>query len=42
MWLHGALARGMADAASDLDVAVAVADESLDEFAAGSDRSIQP
>ena len=34
MWLHGALARGRADAASDLDVSIAVEDESLDEFAA--------
>jgi len=34
MWLHGALARGQADAASDLDISVAVADESFDEFAA--------
>jgi predicted nucleotidyltransferase len=34
MWLHGALARGAADAGSDLDIDVAVADETFDEFAA--------
>ena len=27
MWLHGALARGAADAASDLDISVAIADD---------------
>jgi len=34
MWLHGALARGAADAASDLDIDVAVTDDAFDEFAA--------
>jgi hypothetical protein len=34
MWLHGALARGAADAASDLDVSVAIADDGFDGFAA--------
>ena len=34
MWLHGALARGAADAGSDLDIDIAVADEAFDEFAA--------
>jgi hypothetical protein len=34
MWLHGSLARGQADAASDLDVSLAVADDGFDEFAA--------
>lgn len=34
MWLHGSLASGHADAASDLDVSVTVADESFDGFAA--------
>ena len=33
MWLHGAIARGAADAGSDLDVNVAVADEAFDDFA---------
>ncbi len=33
MWLGGSLARDTADAASDLDVFVAVADEDLQEFA---------
>jgi hypothetical protein len=33
MWIHGAMARGAADAGSDLDVSVAVADEQFDEFA---------
>jgi predicted nucleotidyltransferase len=33
LWLSGSLARGTADAASDLDLLVAVADESHDEFA---------
>lgn len=33
MWLHGAFARGAADAASDLDISVAVADEAFDAFA---------
>lgn len=27
MWLHGALARGQADAASDMDISVAIADD---------------
>jgi hypothetical protein len=27
MWLHGALARGKADAASDMDISVAIADD---------------
>lgn len=35
MWLGGSLARGTADAASDLDVFVAVADEHLPAFAEG-------
>jgi hypothetical protein len=35
MWLGGSLARDTADAASDLDVFVAVADEHLEEFAGG-------
>ena len=34
MWLHGALARGKADAASDLDISVAIADNGFDGFAA--------
>ena len=34
MWLHGALARGAADAASDLDVSVAIADDDFAAFAA--------
>lgn len=34
LWLHGALARGAADAGSDLDVTVAVADEQFAAFAA--------
>ena len=34
MWLHGALARGAADAASDLDISVAIADDGFDGFAA--------
>jgi ATP adenylyltransferase len=33
MWLHGAFARGTADAASDLDISVAVVDETCDAFA---------
>lgn len=32
MWLHGAIARGRADAGSDLDVSLAVADEAFEEF----------
>lgn len=32
MWLHGAFARGVADSASDLDVDIAVTDESFEEF----------
>ncbi len=35
LWLSGSLARGDADAGSDLDLLVAVRDESLDEFARG-------
>src|SRR4051812_23862484 len=34
MWLHGAIARGRADAGSDLDVDIAVADEHFDVFTA--------
>jgi hypothetical protein len=34
MWLHGALARGKADAASDMDITVAVADDGFGGFAA--------
>jgi predicted nucleotidyltransferase len=34
-WVHGSVARGDADAASDLDVIVAVADDDLPSFAAG-------
>jgi len=34
MWLHGALARGAADAGSDLDISVAIADDGFDGFAA--------
>jgi hypothetical protein len=34
MWLHGALARGKADAASDMDISVAIADDGFDGFAA--------
>lgn len=33
MWVHGALARGAADAGSDLDVSVAVGDDDFDAFA---------
>jgi hypothetical protein len=33
MWLHGAVARQAADAASDLDIDIAVADEGFDAFA---------
>jgi len=33
LWLSGSLARGVADAASDLDLIVAVADDELDGFA---------
>src|SRR5688572_8633723 len=32
MWLGGSLARGTADAASDLDVILAVADDAHEEF----------
>lgn len=35
IWLAGALGRGAADAASDLDFAIAVRDEDFDAFAAG-------
>jgi hypothetical protein len=34
-WVHGSVARGEADAVSDLDVIIAVADEQLPEFASG-------
>jgi predicted nucleotidyltransferase len=34
MWVHGAMARGAADAGSDLDVDIAVADEHFDGFTA--------
>lgn len=34
MWIHGAMARGGADAGSDLDVTVAVADDQFDAFSA--------
>ena len=34
MWLHGALARGKADAASDMAISVAIADDGFDGFAA--------
>ena len=34
MWVHGAIARQAADAASDLDIDIAVTDEHFDEFAA--------
>lgn len=33
MWLHGAFGRGAADAASDLDISIAISDEAFDEFA---------
>jgi hypothetical protein len=35
LWLSGSLARGDADAASDLDLLVAVSDDALDAFARG-------
>jgi Streptomycin adenylyltransferase len=35
LWLSGSLARGDADAGSDLDVILAVRDDDFDEFAAG-------
>ncbi len=35
LWLSGSLARGVADAGSDLDVIVAVSDDVFDEFARG-------
>ena len=35
LWLSGSLGRGDADAASDLDLLVAVRDDALDEFARG-------
>ena len=35
MWLGGSLGRGTADAASDLDVLLAVADDAFDDFVAG-------
>lgn len=35
MWLGGSLARGTADAASDLDVILAIADDDFDAFAEG-------
>jgi hypothetical protein len=34
MWLHGAVARGAADAGSDLDISLAVRDADFDAFAA--------
>lgn len=34
MWLSGALARGLADKASDLDLIVAIADDALGDFSA--------
>jgi len=34
MWMHGAIARGAADAGSDLDVDIAVADEHFNAFTA--------
>ena len=34
MWLHGAIARGAADAGSDLDIDIAVRDDDFDSFAA--------
>src|SRR4051794_15393045 len=34
MWLHGAIARGAADAGSDLDIDVVVGDDGFDDFAA--------
>lgn len=34
MWLHGAIARGAADAASDMDISLAVRDDDFDTFAA--------
>jgi hypothetical protein len=33
MWIHGAVARGAADAGCDLDVSIAVRDDDFDEFA---------
>jgi hypothetical protein len=36
LWLSGSLARGTADAASDLDLLLAVEDQSYEEFVAGS------
>ena len=33
MWIHGAMARGAADAGSDLDIDIAVRDEDFDAFA---------
>ena len=35
VWLSGSLGRGVADAGSDLDVVLAVADDAFDEFVAG-------
>ena len=35
VWLGGSLGRGVADAGSDLDVILTVADDAFDEFAAG-------
>ncbi|MGC1184740.1 MAG: nucleotidyltransferase domain-containing protein [Candidatus Dormiibacterota bacterium] len=34
MWLHGALARGQADAASDMDILIAISDDTFEGFAA--------
>ena len=33
MWLHGAFGRGAADAASDLDISIAIRDDAFDEYA---------
>jgi len=37
MWLHGAIARGAHDAASDLDIDIAVRDQDFDAFTAESE-----
>lgn len=34
MWLHGAIARGAADAGSDLDISIAISDELFEQFCA--------
>ena len=41
VWLSGSLARGSADAASDLDLILAVADDGFDEFVDGWSRWLQ-